>query len=139
MIPGHDGYHGERGWHDTLRRPLHSIPTGDTMGESTQDLPLVVEVMPGQAKEGLVDVFEPDTYRNRTLPDIVQYMTSDVQSVEDRAMAEEVRRGMNGGKLLYEGQIADGNVLAYAVMEETAKGERYLYVQARIIRPQEGG
>lgn len=103
-------------------------------------LPLVIEIMPGQANEGLVDIYEPGSYDGKTLRELCeQSLQRDDLSIEDRQILWEIKRQLDGGKLLSRGKEIDLNVMSYAVAEETEAGERYFYVAIRAIKPQEGG
>lgn len=108
--------------------------------EEEKQLPLVVEILPGQAGEGLLAIFEPDKYDQRSLHDLCQEMlTRRDWSIEERQILEDIRRQLQGGKLLARGRDLRERPLAYARLEETEAGERYWYVAVRAIKPQEGG
>jgi hypothetical protein len=103
-------------------------------------LPLVVEIIPGQAAEGLVDIFEPGSYEGQTLRKLCSRTLSKKKwTIEERLIIEDINRQLQGGKLLCRGQEIEGTALAYAVSEQTEAGEEYLYVPVRVIKPQEGG
>ena len=105
-----------------------------------QLLPLVVEVMPGQAGEGLVDIYQPGTYEGKTLRNLCEKMLGKKDlSIEEQLILEDINRQLDGGKFLSRGQEIDSTALEYAVIEETEAGEQYLYVPIRAIKPQEGG
>ena len=108
--------------------------------EVEQLLPLVVEVMPGQAGEGLVDIYQPGSYEGKTLRNLCE-KTLDKKdlSIEEQLILEDINRQLDGGKFLSRGQEIDSTALDYAVIEETEAGEQYLYVPIRAIKPQEGG
>jgi hypothetical protein len=110
----------------------------------TQDLPqllpLVVEIMPGQAAEGLIDIFEPGSYEGKTLRRLCERtLSKKTWTIEERLIIEDINRQLDGGKLLCRGQEIEGNALEYAVSEQTEAGEKYLYVPIRAVKPQEGG
>ena len=108
--------------------------------ELQQLLPLVVEIIPGQAAEGLIDVYEPGSYQGKTLRKLCDTTLSKKKwTIEERLIVEDIRRQLDGGKLLCRGQEIEGAALEYAVSEQTEAGEKYLYVPIRAIRPQEGG
>jgi hypothetical protein len=60
-------------------------------------------------------------------------------SIEEQLIVEDIKRQLDGGKLLSRGQEIEGTALEYAVSEQTEAGEKYLYVPIRAIKPQEGG
>jgi len=103
-------------------------------------LPLVVEILPGQASEGLIDIFEPGFYEGKTLRQLVERTLNRTDlTIEERQALEDIQRQLAGGKLLSGGREVDGRATEYARMEETQEGERYLYVPVRAVKPQEGG
>jgi hypothetical protein len=108
--------------------------------EEEQVLPLVIEIMPGQAGEGLVDIYQPGSYEGKSLRQLCQ-KTLDKKdlSIEEQLILEDIQRQLKGGKFLSRGQDIDSMAPAYAVTEETEAGEKYLYVPVRAIKPQEGG
>ena len=108
--------------------------------ELQQLLPLVVEILPGQAAEGLIDVYEPGSYEGKTLRKLCDKTLSKKKwSIEEQLIIEDITRQLDGGKLLCRGQEIEGTALEYAVSEQTEAGEKYLYVPIRAIKPQEGG
>jgi hypothetical protein len=110
------------------------------MEESQQLLPLVVEILPGQAAEGLIDIYEPGSYEGKTLRKLCDRTLSKKKwTLEEQFIVEDINRQLEGGKLLCRGQEIEGSALEYAVSEQTEAGEKYLYVPIRAIRPQEGG
>ena len=108
--------------------------------EAEQLLPLVIEVLPGQAGEGLVDIYQPGSYEGKSLRTLCE-STLDKKdySIEEELILEDIKRQLDGGKFLSRGQEIDSSALEYAVVEETEAGEKYLYVPIRAIKPQEGG
>ena len=103
-------------------------------------LPLVVEIMPGHAAEGLIDIYEPGSYEGKSLRKMCdRTLNKKNLSIEERLIVEDITRQLEGGKLLCRGQEIEGTALEYAVSEETETGEKYLYVPVRAIKPQEGG
>ena len=103
-------------------------------------LPLVVEILPGQAGEGLVAVFEPGSYEDAELRQLCdQALARQDLSIEEQLILEDIRRQLDGGKLLAQGRELQGPALAAAALEETQAGEQYWYVAVRAIKPQEGG
>ncbi len=105
-----------------------------------QVLPLVVELIPGQAGEGLIEVHEPGSYEVQSLRNLCERLLSRTNwSVEEQQILEDIKRQLEGGRLLCRGRPVDGAALNYAVVEETEAGEKYLYVPVRAIKPQEGG
>jgi hypothetical protein len=108
--------------------------------ELQQLLPLVVEIIPGQAAEGLIDIYEPGSYEGKTLRKLCDKTLSKKKwSIEEQLIIEDISRQLDGGKLLCRGHDIEGAALEYAVSEETEAGEKYLYVPIRAIKPQEGG
>jgi hypothetical protein len=108
--------------------------------EFPQLLPLVVEIMPGQAAEGLIDIYEPGSFEGKTLRKLCDNTLSKKKwTIEEQLIIEDIRRQLDGGKLLCRGQEIEGTALEYAVSEQTEAGEKYLYVPIRAVRPQEGG
>jgi hypothetical protein len=105
-----------------------------------QVLPLVLELIPGQAGEGLIDVHEPGSCEVHSLRKLCERLLSRTNwSLEEQQVLEDVKRQLEGGRLLCRGRQIDGAALAYAVVEETEAGEKYLYIPVRAIKPQEGG
>ncbi|MBW1991039.1 MAG: hypothetical protein JRI59_02740 [Deltaproteobacteria bacterium] len=103
-------------------------------------LPLVLEILPGQAAEGLVVVFEPGDYEHLSLKELAEDALSRRNlSIEEQMILEDIHRQLQGGKLLVRGREVQGSPLESAVVEETEAGEKYLYVPIRAIKPQEGG
>lgn len=103
-------------------------------------LPLVLEILPGQAAEGLVAIFEAGEYEHADLAELCQQALERPDlSIEEQLVLEDIRRQLQGGKLLCRGRELPGSPLAVASVEETEAGERYFYVAVRAIRPQEGG
>lgn len=103
-------------------------------------LPLVLEIIPGQAGEGLVVVLEPGTYETKSLRELCEQALSRTDySIEERQILEDIRRQLQGGKLLCRGRDIDAPAQLFGTVEETEAGESYLYVPVRAIKPQEGG
>lgn len=103
-------------------------------------LPLVLEIIPGQAGEGLVVVLKPGSYEGSTLRELCDQALSRTDfSIEERQILEDIQRQLQGGKLLCQGRDLDGPPQLFASVEETEAGEDYLYVPVRAIKPQEGG
>ena len=74
-----------------------------------QPLPLVVEILPGQAGEGLLEVFEPGSYEGKKLHDLCQQMLERRDwSIEERQILEDIQRQLRGGKLLARGRDTRG-------------------------------
>ena len=105
-----------------------------------QVLPLVLEIIPGQAGEGVIDVYEPGSYEGQSLRKLCEKTLSRKNwSIEEQQILENIMRQLEGGRLLCRGQRIEGTALDYAAPEETEAGEGYLYVPVRAIKPQEGG
>lgn len=108
--------------------------------ESQKLLPLVLEIMPGHAAEGLIDIYEPGSYEGKSLRKLCdRTLNKKKWSIEEQLIVEDIDRQLEGGKLLCRGQGIEGTALEYAVSEQTEAGEKYLYVPIRAIKPQEGG
>jgi hypothetical protein len=103
-------------------------------------LPLVLEIMPGHAAEGLIDIYEPGSYEGKSLRKLCERTLSKKKwSIEEQLIVEDIIRQREGGNLLCRGHQIDGTALEYAEAEQTEAGEKYLYVPIRVIKPQEGG
>lgn len=114
-----------------------AAPQRDVAG---QVLPLVLELIPGQAGEGLIEVLEPGGYEGHSLRKLCEKLLARSHwSVEEQQVLEDIRRQLQGGRLLCRGRPIDGSAQDFAVIEETEAGEKYLYVPVRAIKPQEGG
>ena len=108
--------------------------------EDEKLLPLVLEVMPGHAAEGLIEIYEPGSYEGKTLRKLCdQTLNKKNLTIEEQLIAEDVARQLEGGKLLCRGQEIEGTAMEFAVSEQTEAGEKYFYVPVRAIKPQEGG
>jgi hypothetical protein len=108
--------------------------------ELPQLLPLVVEIIPGQAAEGLIDIYQPGSYEGKALRKLCDGTLSKKKwTIEERLILEDINRQLAGGKLLCRGREIEGTALEYAVPEQTEAGEKYLYVPIRAVKPQEGG
>ena len=103
-------------------------------------LPLVLEIIPGQAGEGLVVVLEPDSYEGRPLWELCREALGRTDfSIEERQILDDIERQLKGGKLLCQGRDLEAPAANFGTVEETEAGETYLYVPVRAIKPQEGG
>lgn len=119
------------------KQKLHEEPTAASLPER---LPLVLEILPGQAAEGLVAIFEAGDYEAADLRDLCQQVLNRKDlSIEEQLVLEDISRQLQGGKLLFRGRDLPSSPHAAATLEETEAGERYLYVAVRAIKPQEGG
>jgi hypothetical protein len=108
--------------------------------EAEKLLPLVLEILPGHAAEGLIDIYEPGSYEAKSLRKLCKRTLSKKNlTIEEQLVAEDVARQLKGGKLLCRGQEIDGTALEFAVSEQTEAGEKYFYVPIRALKPQEGG
>jgi hypothetical protein len=108
--------------------------------EPEPQLSLVLEIIPGQAGEGLIDIFAPGAYEGQSLKDLCQQaLRRENWSIEERQIVEDIQRQLKGGIFLCRGREAWGPALEYAVLEETEAGEKFLYVPVRALKPQEGG
>jgi hypothetical protein len=105
-----------------------------------QVLPLILEIIPGQAGEGLIDLYEPGSFEGQSLRKLCEKTLGKKNwSIEEQQIVEDINRQLDGGRLLCRGREIEATVLGYAVVEETEAGEKYLYVPIRAIKPQEGG
>jgi hypothetical protein len=103
-------------------------------------LPLVLEILPGHAAEGLIDIYEPGSYEAKSLRNLCKRTLSKKNlTLEEQLIAEDIARQLEGGKLLCRGQEIDGTAFEFAVSEQTEAGEKYFYVPIRALKPQEGG
>ncbi len=109
------------------------------VAENKQNLSLVLEVIPGQAKEGLLTIFEAGKWEKSELSDLVDQALRKDCSIEEKDLVSKVREQLNSGKLLYNNKEVHSNPEDYAVKEKTEAGQEYLYVGLRAIKPQEGG
>ena len=108
--------------------------------EDEKLLPLVIEIMPGHAAEGLIDIYKPGSHEGKTLRKLCdQTLNKKNLTIEEQLIAEDIARQLEGGKLLCRGQEIEGTALEFAVSEQTEAGEKYFYVPVRAIKPQEGG
>ena len=108
--------------------------------EAEKLIPLVLEIMPGHAAEGLIDIYEPGSYEVKSLRKLCnQTLRKKNLTLEEQLIAEDIARQLEGGKLLCRGQEIEGTALEFAVSEQTEAGERYFYVPIRALKPQEGG
>ncbi len=108
--------------------------------EQEKLLPLVIEIMPGQAGIGLIDVYQPGSYEKKTLRELCDETLKKLNwSVEEREVLEDIEQQLDGGVLLSGGKTIDREALHYAVQEITEAGEEYFYVPVRALKPQEGG
>jgi hypothetical protein len=108
--------------------------------EVTRHLPLVLEIIPGQAGEGLVVVLEPGSFEGAALRELCHQALGRTDfSIEERQILEDIQRQLQGGKLLCQGRDLDAPAKSFGTVEETEAGEAYLYVPVRAIKPQEGG
>jgi hypothetical protein len=105
-----------------------------------QLLPLVVEIIPGQAGEGLIEVYEPGDYEGRSLQELCNRMLAKTNwSIEELQVLEDIQRQLDGGRLLTKSGGIGSAAQEYATLEETAAREKYFYIAVRAIKPQEGG
>jgi hypothetical protein len=102
--------------------------------------PLVIEIKPGQASEGLVGYFKPGEYEGKSVDELVR-STMNSQSLNDfeRGLSADIEKNLRSGKLLYQGKEVKGQAAQYAVEQTSDEGEKYLYVELKAIQPQEGG
>ena len=108
--------------------------------EGEKLLPLVLEIIPGHAAEGVIDIYEPGSHEGKSLRKLCdRTLNKKNLTIEEQLIVEDVARQLEGGKLLCRGQEIEGTAMEYAVSEQTEAGEKYLYVPIRAIKPQEGG
>lgn len=121
--------------------------TDDPSAQTDEDLPLILEVAPGQADNGMLEKYAVTDYKNASIEDLVDDALEAKQSLtgtslEERRTAENVEEQLQGGgNLLYEGDAVNPNAdpTDYATIETTSEGEDFLYVKLQAVRPQEGG
>ncbi|MBW1753627.1 MAG: hypothetical protein JRJ46_11135 [Deltaproteobacteria bacterium] len=110
------------------------------LDEAEKLQPLVLEIIPGHAAEGLIEIYEPGSYEGKTLRKLCDRTLSKKNlTIEEQLITEDIARQLDGGKLLCRGQDIEGTALEFAISEETEAGEKYFYVPVRAIKPQEGG
>ncbi len=103
-------------------------------------LPLVVELIPGQAAEGLINIYEVGSFEKKPLRELIENTLNKKDlTIEERLILEDIKKQLDGGILLCGGSLIHGTALDHAVIQETEKGEKYYYVAVRAIKPQEGG
>jgi|UniRef100_A0A7C3V6T1 hypothetical protein len=116
------------------------VKSADQPKRTAKPLPLVLEIIPGQAGEGLVVVLEPGRYEGSSLRELcTEALNRTDYSIEERQILEDIQRQLQGGKLLCQGLDIDAPAPFFGTVEETEAGEAYLYVPVRAIKPQEGG
>ena len=102
--------------------------------------PLVLEIIPGHAAEGLIEIYEPGSYEDEPLRDLIERaLRRRNLSIEEQLILEDIYRQLEGGKLLCRGEDLGGAALELAASEQTEAGEEYYYLPVHAIRPQEGG
>ena len=119
--------------------------TKNTKGlESTEGLPLVVEIIPGTAGEGqgLLRAFQPGEYDlKRTTPAALMHqIMSKPESVFDSRVIDRLNR--EGTNHLFVGRKAHRvttQCLADYAELRSEDGQQYVYLLLRSIKPQEGG
>jgi hypothetical protein len=120
--------------------PETQVKSADQPKKITKPLPLVLEIIPGQAGEGLVVVLEPGSYGGRPLGELCRDALARTDfSIEERQILDDIERQLKGGKLLCQGRDLEAPAACFGTVEETEAGEAYLYVPVRAIKPQEGG
>ena len=74
------------------------VKPDDQPKKAIRPLPLVLEIIPGQAGEGLVVVMEPGSYEEFTLRDLCRQALERTDfSIEDRQILEDIKRQLQGG------------------------------------------
>lgn len=114
----------------------------ETRPESKNSLKLVIEILPGQAKEGVINCFGEGTWEKKNLNSLVQETIKDADSkkvIDQQAVLTKVKEQMKGGKLLYNGQEIGSNPMDYVTKETSGTGAEYYYLPLRLVKPQEGG
>src|SRR3990172_4582453 len=70
-----------------------------------QVLPLVLEIIPGQAGEGLIDLYEPGSYEGQLLRKLCEKTLGKKNwSIEEQQILEDIYRQLDGGRLLCRGR-----------------------------------
>ena len=81
-------------------------------------LPLILEIIPGQAGEGLVVVLEPGSFEGSTLRKLCQEALSRTDySIEERQILEDIERQL---KIILAGTVAEGMVSGRQGWDETS-------------------
>lgn len=104
-----------------------------------EKLPLVIEIIPGQAMQGLVTVFDYEEWKSKDLQSLVKTALEKTYSLEEQELLKKVKEQLTGGKLLSKGKEVESSPLDYAVKERTESGQEYFYIELKAIKPQEGG
>jgi len=104
-----------------------------------QMLPLLLEIIPGQAKRGIAHLFYPSEYQGKSISELAKIVLSKEVSLEEREIMKSIKENLEMGKLLYNGEEVSGDPLKYAVEQVTEANQKYYLVQLRAIGPQKGG
>ena len=108
--------------------------------EIPKDLPLVVEIIPGAAEEGLVRAFNVGEYDiEKNVKALAKEILSGEYDMEEGHLIQRINKEINGGKYLIGEEEVNSKIRNYVAKETTEDGLDYLYLQLRIVRPQEGG
>ncbi|MBI4983074.1 hypothetical protein HZC32_00310 [Candidatus Woesearchaeota archaeon] len=120
---------------------VQQIKTKGAKAQEKPSLPLVLQIIPGQAKTGVYCKFEAGTWEGENIASLVNAALKREYSIEDREVLAKIKEQVNdGGKLLYQGKDIDTNGLsAYLVKEKTDSGQEYFYSELKAIKAQEGG
>src|SRR4030067_3812261 len=94
-----------------------------------QVLPLVLEIIPGQAADGLIDIYEPGSHEGQTLRKLCERTLNKKDwSIEELQILEDIRRQPEGGRLICRGKPSAGAALDLAAREATEGGGENLDV-----------
>jgi hypothetical protein len=102
--------------------------------KSTGMLPLVLEIKPNQAAEGLVGVFKPNEYCEQNVDSLARTILEnpDLNDLE-RGIVSDIERNLRNGELKMHGKKAAGFAKGYATLEKSEAGEPFLYLELRAI------
>jgi len=74
------------------------------LDEAEKLQPLVLEIIPGHAAEGLIEIYEPGSYEGKTLRKLCDRTLSKKNlTIEEQLITEDIARQLDGGKLLCRG------------------------------------
>src|SRR3989304_7014226 len=105
-----------------------------------QVLPLVLEIIPGQAADGLIDIYEPGSHEGQTLRKRCERTLNKKDwTIEELQILEDILRQLEGGRLICRGKPIEGTALDHAARQAPEAGEEHQDVALPLIQPQDGG